>query len=79
MSNCFSNSKQIKQAFDIENQKSAFLPDPRASRSVRQNVRMESILKNMPNKKTKNIITETLKPNIEDRDAGTMLDENNIL
>jgi len=72
-------TKQIKQAFDVENQKSAFLPDPRASRSVRQNVRMESILKNMPNKKTKNIITETLKPNIEDRDAGTMLDENNIL
>ena len=72
-------TKQIKQAFDVENQKSAFLPDPRASRSVRQNVRMESILKNMPNKKTKNIITETLKPNIDDRDAGTMLDENNIL
>jgi len=72
-------TKQIKQAFDIENQKTAFLPDLRAPKSSRQAVRAESVLKNMPNKKTKNIITESLKLNNIDPDAGTLLDENNIL
>ncbi len=74
-------TKQIKQAFDAENQKTAFLPDPRFSKSSRQAVRAESVLKNMPipNKKTKNIITESLKLNNIDPDAGTLLDENNIL
>jgi hypothetical protein len=74
-------TKQIKQAFDAENQKTAFLPDPRGPKSSRQAVRAESVLKNMPmpNKKTKNIITESLKLNNNDPDAGTLLDENNIL
>jgi hypothetical protein len=74
-------TKQIKQAFDAENQKTAFLPDPRFSKSSRQAVRAESVLKNMPipNKKTKNIIAESLKLNNIDPDAGTLLDENNIL
>ena len=40
----------------------------------------ESILKNMPTRKTTKIITETLNTsNQQDRDAGTILDENNIL
>jgi hypothetical protein len=72
-------TKQIKQSFDIENQKTAFLPDPRGPKSSRQAVRAESVLKNMPNKKTKNIIAESLKLNNTDPDTGTLLDENNIL
>jgi hypothetical protein len=72
-------TKQIKQSFDIENQKTAFLPDPRGPKSSRQAVRAESVLKNMPNKKTKNIIAESLKLNNTDPDIGTLLDENNIL
>ena len=70
--------KQIKQDFNPENQKTAFQPDPRY-RNRQSTVATEQILRKM--KPTKmNIITETLKPSTEtDADAGTMLDENNIL
>jgi hypothetical protein len=74
--------KQIKQAFNPENQKTAFQPDPKFKRTV-GTVAVESILKKFNSKnKSKSIITESLKsskPTETDTDAGTMLDENNIL
>ena len=73
-------TKQIKQALDPENQKTAFMPDTKRFRPGQSNVRTEQIVKNMPIKKTTGIITETFKHNTEiDPDKGTMLDENNIL
>ena len=75
-------SKEIKQAFDPENQKSTFLPNTRTDRKVKvfssENL---DFLKNMKNK-NKTIITESLKTTSEqrdDQDSGTLLDENNIL
>jgi len=74
--------KQIKQAFNPENQKTAFQPDPKFKRTV-GTVAVESILKQFDSKnKSRSIITESLKsskPTETDTDAGTMLDENNIL
>lgn len=74
--------KEIDQAFNPENQKSSFLPDMRADRKIKtfssENL---DFLKNMKNK-NKTIITESLKTSQEqrdDHDAGTLLDENNIL
>jgi hypothetical protein len=73
-------TKQIDQDFDPENQKTAFLPDPKKFKPAQTSVRTESILKNMPIKKTTRIITETFKlDGGADPDAGTILDENNIL
>ena len=73
-------TKQIDQELDPENQKTAFLPDPKRFRTSQTSVRTESILKNMPIKKTTGIITETFKlDGSADPDAGTILDENNIL
>jgi hypothetical protein len=73
--------KELDQAFDVENQKSAFLPDPRRERKL--DLAHESVIKIMKNSKytkTSNIILESLiKPNPGDSDAGTLLDENNIL
>jgi hypothetical protein len=74
--------KQIKQAFNPENQKTAFQPDPKFKRTV-GTVAVESILKKFDSKnKSRSIITESLKSSTQsetDSDAGTMLDENNIL
>jgi hypothetical protein len=69
--------KELKQAFDPENQKTTFTPDPRF-KSRQTTVATESILKKM---KTKyGIIAETYNANANiDPDSGTMLDENNIL
>jgi hypothetical protein len=73
-------TKQIKQALDPENQKTAFMPDTKRFRPSQTSVRTEQLVKNMPTKKTTGIITETLKQKSEsDPDKGTMLDENNIL
>ena len=73
-------TKQIDQAFDPENQKTTFQPDTTRFRPAKTSVRTESILKNMPIKKTTGIITETFKlDGSSDPDAGTILDENNIL
>jgi len=73
--------KELDQAFDVENQKSAFLPDPRRERKL--DLAHESVIKIMKNSKytkTSNIILESLeKANPADSDAGTLLDENNIL
>ena len=73
--------KEIDQSFDSENQKSAFLPDPRRERKL--DLAHENVIKIMKNSKytkTSNIILESMtKPNPADLDAGTLLDENNIL
>ena len=71
-------TKQIKQAFDPENQKTTFQADPRF-KSRMGTAKTENILRGMKSKKI-NIITESLRSNNdEDPDSGTMLDENNIL
>jgi hypothetical protein len=71
-------TKQIKQAFDPENQKTAFQPDSQF-KSRMSTTKTENILRGMKSKKM-NIITESLRAtNSEDLDSGTMLDENNIL
>ena len=74
--------KTINQSFNPENQKSAFLPDPKAAKTARaisaENINM---LKKIKTKQT-SIITESLKTNEnqkQDLDSGTMLDEKNIL
>jgi len=75
-------SKQIKQAFDPENQKTAFLPDPNARKGAGMvATENHNILKYLKSKNTK-LITESMKTAKEkqdDADSGTMLDENNIL
>ena len=75
-------AKQIKQAFNPENQKTAFLPDPN-SRTGAGMVATENhnILKYLKSKNSK-LITESMKSKKQkqdDADSGTMLDENNIL
>jgi hypothetical protein len=71
-------TKQIKQAFDPENQKTAFQPDSQF-KSRMSTTKTENMLRGMKSKKI-SIITESLRaPNTEDPDSGTMLDENNIL
>jgi hypothetical protein len=73
--------KEIDQAFDAENQKSAFLPNP--SRERKLDLAHENILKTLKNSKfdkSSKIILESIAPNTEtNNDAGTLLDENNIL
>ena len=73
--------KEIDQSFDVENQKSAFLPDPRRER--RLDLAHENVLKKLKNSKygkSYSIISESItKSNEPDADAGTLLDENNIL
>lgn len=74
-------NKQFKQDFDVENQRTAFQADPRAERKVKAfSTEHHDILKHLKTKsKTAGIITESLKPQDNDSDHGTMLDENNIL
>ena len=73
--------KEIDQSFDVENQKSAFLPDPRRER--RLDLAHENVLKNLKRSKfgkSYSIISESITNNKDtDADAGTLLDENNIL
>jgi len=77
-------AKELKQAFNPKNQKTTFQPDPKFNRKA-GNIAVENhnILKHLKSKnKSISIITESLtstKKNIADIDAGTMLDENNIL
>jgi hypothetical protein len=75
--------KELRQAFNPENQKNAFQPDPNFRNSV-VNIAAENFVRKLKSTKNKNItvITESLKVNEtidNDKDAGTMLDENNIL
>ena len=72
--------KEIDQAFDPENQKTAFQPDPNFRNS--STIAVESFVKKLQSVKGNNvsIITETLNSNNkQDEDSGTILDENNIL
>ena len=73
--------KEIDQSFDAENQKSAFLPDPRRERKL--DLAHENVIKTMKrtrNKTASNIILESMAPSdTPNSDAGTILDENNIL
>ena len=78
-------NKQFAQDFNPENQKTAFLPDPRADRTVKnlskENREILNVLTSRGSKGPK-IISESMKPqtdSITERDNGTMLDENNIL
>jgi hypothetical protein len=77
-----SGAKQLKQDFDPENQRTAFQPDPKF-RNQAGSVAVESFVKKLSSNKSKvSIITESLKSSTKtenDLDAGTMLDENNIL
>jgi len=70
--------KTIKQAFDPENQKTAFQPDVR-QRKMSMTSENQNIINYFNSKKGSKIITETLKSSSKDQDSGTMLDENNIL
>ena len=74
-------NKSINQEFRPENQTTTFQPDPRAERSVKPiAAESHSILRYLKKSKSTNIITESLKNKNEQRnDAGTILDENNIL
>ena len=76
-----SGKKEIDQAFDVDNQKTTFLSDPRRERKL--NLAAENVIKALESKKIKqrNVIMESMKPASENTnsDAGTLLDENNIL
>jgi hypothetical protein len=71
--------KEIDQAFDVNNQKTTFLSDPRRERKL--DMASENIVKALQKTKQRNVILETMKPASENEssDAGTLLDENNIL
>ena len=69
-----SGAKELKQAFDPENQKTAFQPAHKPMKSLsKENA---DILKHMKTKNTK-ILFETKEQ--QKSDIGTLLDENNIL
>ena len=75
--------KELDQAFDTQNQKSAFQPDTTLSNSKNINniaVENHDILKYLKQKSPK-MILESLKNKNKDfnDDNGTILDENNIL
>ncbi len=72
--------KELDQAFDINNQKSAFLPNMNQNTKPATESR-HNILKYLKNKNSQ-LILESLKSKDElqnDQDSGTMLDESNIL
>jgi hypothetical protein len=73
--------KELDQAFDPNNQKTTFQPDPRVDKSLKSvAAEHHDILKFLKHKSPK-ILLETLSKNKKqtDIDSGTMLDENNIL
>jgi len=70
--------KELDQAFDVQNQKTAFQPLPKERKPF--TAEGKNILRYLKNKSnTSKIITESLKSSEQDLDSGTMLDENNIL
>lgn len=71
-------TKQIKQAFDPENQKTTFQPDPQRRPKIGTWAKTESadILKKIKKSTSTKLLYETKQ---NDEDAGSMLDENNIL
>jgi hypothetical protein len=70
--------KTLKQAFNPENQQTAFQPDVR-QRKTSMTAESQNIIDYFKNKKGMKIITESLKSADVDIDSGTMLDEDNIL
>ena len=70
--------KTIDQAFNPENQKTAFQPNPR-KRKVTMTQESQNVLNYYRKQKGQKIITETFNSSSKDNDSGTMLDENNIL
>jgi hypothetical protein len=73
--------KQTITPMNLDRQKTTFQPDPNF-KSKLSVTRTENIVKGMKSKPGVSIITESLKSSKitdETRDAGTMLDENNIL
>jgi hypothetical protein len=73
--------KQVSTPMNPERQKTTFQPDPNF-KSKLSVTRTENIVKGMKSRSGVSIITESLKSSKitdENRDAGTMLDENNIL
>lgn len=75
-------AKTLKQAFNPENQSTAFQPNIPSQLSKPISAESHDILKYLKGKKGIKIITESLKnkqQTIENNDIGTMLDENNIL
>ena len=72
--------KTMKQAFDSDNQKTAFNPNP-SNRKMSFTAENNNLIKTLNNKykKTPKIITESLNQHNTNIDAGTMLDEDNIL
>tara|TARA_R110000868_G_scaffold74972_3_gene216626 strand:- start:1542 stop:3380 length:1839 start_codon:yes stop_codon:yes gene_type:complete len=75
-------AKTLKQAFNPENQSTAFQPNIPSQLSKPISAESHDILKYLKGKKGTKIITESLKnkqQTMENNDLGTMLDENNIL
>ena len=70
--------KTIDQAFNPENQKTAFQPNPKR-RKVTMTQESQNVLNYYKNQKGQKIITETFNSASKNTDSGTMLDENNIL
>jgi hypothetical protein len=74
--------KELKQAFNANNQSTTFTPDARWDRAVRPvATENHNILKYLKNKQPA-MLLESLKSNKmshDDQDTGTILDENNIL
>lgn len=75
-------AKELKQTFNPENQRTAFLPDPKSSHTMKPpTTEGHKILQYLKNKSPE-IILESIKSNknkFTDNDKGTLLDENNIL
>jgi hypothetical protein len=71
-------TKQIKQSFDPENQKTTFQPNPRLQQRAGTWAKTESadILKKIKKSTSTKLLYENKNLN---EDSGTMLDENNIL
>lgn len=70
--------KTIDQAFNPENQKTTFQPNPKR-RKVTMTQESQNVLNYYKNQKGQKIITETFNSASKNTDSGTMLDENNIL
>jgi len=70
--------KTLRQAFNPENQKTAFQPDPN-KRKRPMTAEAQNVLNYYRKQKGQKIITETMNSSSEDKDAGSMLDENNLL
>ena len=71
-------AKTLKQAFNPENQKTTFQPDL-TKRKRPMTSEAQNVLNYYRKQKGQKIITETMNSSSEDKDSGSMLDENNLL